>query len=86
MYERLIVLVDWYASNDRKKFADFAEKTGIKRDTVKNLYHANQKINHEHIEAICNAFPEFKMWLVFGEVHPELGQVSPEIEDTRKAY
>lgn len=86
MNERLIALINWYGSSERKRFGEFSDKTGLERDTIKNLYHQRQRINQDHISAIAAAFPEFKMWFVFGETHPELGQVSPEIEDTRKAY
>ncbi len=86
MNDRLIDLINWFGTSERKRFAEFAEKTGIERETVKNLYHQRQRINQDHITAIAKAFPKYKMWFVFGEIHPELGQISPELEDTRKAY
>jgi len=85
MRERFIELVNCSAE-ERTKYKDLEELTGIKRATLKALYEGRQRFNEEHIAAISSAFPQFKMWFVFGEVYPELGQVSPKIEDTRKAY
>ncbi len=77
--DRLIELVNLEPS-ERLKYSKFAELTGLKRETVKNIYRGNQRINEEHIEAICNAFPQFKYWFVFGEEQPKIGQVSPSTE------
>lgn len=84
--DRLIVLINWYGTSPRKKFTEFSEKTGLESKTLKNLFHKQQRVNEEHIDAICKAFPEYKHWLVFGETDPEKGQISPELEDVRKAY
>ena len=86
MNDRLIALIDFLATSDRKKFTEFSEKTGIEPKHLKNLYHKRQRINQDHITAICTAYPQYKYWLVFGEVQPDLGQISPDLEETRKAY
>ncbi|WP_299776379.1 helix-turn-helix transcriptional regulator [uncultured Pseudoteredinibacter sp.] len=67
-------------SSERLRFSKFAEKTGLSRDIIKNLYHGKQRFNEEHIEAICSTFPTFRYWFVFGEEAPEIGQVSPSTE------
>ena len=86
MKDRLIVLIDSQGSSERKRFSEFAEITGIKRDTIKALYRGIQRINEDHIGAISAAYPQYKMWLVFGEVHPEIGQISPELDQTAGDY
>lgn len=85
MHERFIVLAN-HEAEERTKYKDLEALTGIKRSTLKALYEGRQRFNEEHITAISEAFPQYKMWFVFGEVYPELGQISPEVEETRKAY
>ena len=65
---------------------EFSELSGLERKKVKNLLDGNQRFNEEHIELITNAYPQFKMWFVFGETHPEIGQISPELEETADSY
>lgn len=79
MRQRLIELLNRF-TNERTKYKEFEELTGIKRTAVKALYEGRQRFNEEHIEAICAAFPQYKIWFVFGETHPEIGQISPELE------
>jgi len=62
----------------------FAEKTGIKKQTIENIEREAQKVNAEHLQAIGNQFPEYRYWLAYGETLPEAGQISPELEETRK--
>lgn len=35
------------------------------------------QIRSEEIEEIGKAFPDYKLWLAFGEEMPEAGQISP---------
>ena len=79
--ERLIALIDSMGEVDKRKYVAFAELTGIKKDTLKNLCFGKQRFNDEHLDAITNEFPQYKMWFAFGETYPEIGQISPEIED-----
>jgi transcriptional regulator with XRE-family HTH domain len=62
----------------------FAEKTGIKKQTLENIERELQKVNGEQLKAVGTTFPEYKYWLAWGEVLPEAGQISPEIEETRQ--
>lgn len=62
----------------------FAEKTGIKKQTIENIEREAQKVNAEHIQAIGNQYPQYRYWLAYGETLPESGQISPEIEEARK--
>lgn len=83
MLERFIVLVN-QNTQPNSKYKDFEEITGIKRSTVKALYEGRQRFNEEHINAISRAFPQYKMWFVFDEPNPEIGQISPKIEEVRQ--
>lgn len=62
------------------------EMTGIDKDTWNNIKFGKQKANEEHIEEMCNALPEFKMWIGCGMMRPENGQFSPEVREPGKAY
>lgn len=62
------------------------EATSIDKDTWNNIKFGKQKANEEHIEEMCNALPEFKMWIGCGMVKPENGQYSPEIREPGKEY
>lgn len=78
--DRLIGLVNHCASSERLRYKEFEEITQIPKSTVRAMCDGRQKVNTDHLEAIADAFPQFKMWLAFGETYPEIGQVSPEIE------
>ena len=84
--DRLIVLIDSLGEPERKKYIAFSEVTGIKKDTLKNLCRGQQRFNDEHLEAIAAAYPQYKMWFAFGETHPEIGQISPELDHVADDY
>jgi len=52
-------------------------KTGIDRDTWRNVRYAKQKVNEDHINAVCEAYPEYRLWIETGKTEPNSGQVSP---------
>lgn len=81
--ENLIRLIDWYGSTDRKRFGEFAEKTGVGRESLKQFYHGKQKLNNENLDQIIESFPEYALWLVTGTTIPESGQISPDLSGTR---
>lgn len=59
---------------------EFCRKTGIKLDALRSIENKKQKVNGEHLELICEAFPEFAYWIATGKTLPDAGQISPEIE------
>jgi len=63
---------------------DLEKRTGIPEQTWRVIETGMLKPNEEHIEALSKNWPEYKYWLVFGEVIPEAGHISPELEDIRK--
>lgn len=66
-------------------YRDLELRTGIDRYRWQNLIDKEgQKLTEEHFEATEKVWPGYKIWLAFGETCPELGQISPEIEETRK--
>ena len=63
---------------------DFAEKTGIPKKTIENLEQEKQKAYAWHSEAIAKQWPEYAYWLATGLTIPGAGQISPDLEETRK--
>lgn len=54
-----------------------AEKTGIKYSRWHNLMNDRGKIKSDEIEAVGKAWPEYRIWIAYGEELPEAGQISP---------
>ncbi len=63
---------------------DLEKLTGFPEYTWRAVETGKQKMNTDHIAALATLWPEFKMWIVFGETYPEIGQISPELEATRQ--
>lgn len=80
--ENLIALIDCLGSSEKFRFSEFSDQTGVKREALKQFYHGKQKLNNEQLDLINKAFPQYRFWLVSGEVIPEAGQISPELEET----
>ena len=53
-------------------------KTGIDRDTWRNIRYAKQKANEDHITAVCEACPEYRLWVETGTTSPQDGQLEPQ--------
>ncbi len=64
------------------RLPELEERTGISRYTWNNLKNTARKreIKAEEIEAIVKLFPQYALWVVSGEVAPEVGQTSPEYD------
>lgn len=80
MKERLIALINHSTTNERTKNKEFSELTGLSKEVIRALAYGRQKFNEEHIRLITAAFPQYKMWFVFGQTEPETEQTSPELE------
>lgn len=85
MRERLIALVNAVCET-KAIHKEFEELSGLERKKVKNLMDGQQRFNEEHIKTITDAFPQYKMWFVFGETAPEIGQISPELDKVSQDY
>lgn len=72
-----------------RRFKELEELTGVKGRTWINISTGKQKANHEHIEALGKAFPQYAYWLVTGETDEAHGHTSPVLDriqnDLRKA-
>lgn len=59
-------------------------KTGVKASDWSSLRNKKVRLNEDHIEGIKRITPEFIYWIMTGNVLPEAGQISPELEETRQ--
>ncbi len=63
----------------------FEEKTGIGRYRWQNVKSGKARLTDKEIEAVMELFPEYRWWLMTGDIKPEIGQTSPEYEDANAA-
>ena len=77
--ERVITLL----KASQMRLPELEDKTGISRYTWNNLKNParNREIKAEEIEAVAKVFPQYRWWMLTGEVMPDKGQVSPEYEE-----
>lgn len=65
------------------RLPELEARTGISRYTWNNLKNParNREIKEEEILAIAEVYPQYRWWLITGEVMPEVGQTSPEYDE-----
>ena len=64
---------------------EISKRTGVSAEKLKGPIYKKTRINQEHIEIVLELWPQFIYWLVTGETLEECGQISPEIEEIRRA-
>ncbi|MBV7582457.1 helix-turn-helix transcriptional regulator [Pseudomonas sp. PDM33] len=66
------------------RLPELEARTGISRYTWNNLKNParNREIKEEEILAIAEVYPQYRWWLITGEVMPEVGQTSPNYDST----
>lgn len=80
--QRVIAILAW----SDVRLPKLEELTGISRYTWSNLKNPSKsrEIKEEEILAIAKVFPQFRWWLLTGEVMPDIGQTSPEYEEANR--
>lgn len=78
--ERLLTLIE--VTNKKPK--ELEQLTGIDRMSWSNLKRRMIRVHGEHIEAAATLWPEYAYWLVTGKTQPEVGNISPELDELRK--
>ena len=76
--ERVITILKWA----EVRLPRLEEETGISRYTWANLKNPakSREIKEEEIEAIAKVFPQFRWWMLTGDVMPDKAQISPDYE------
>jgi transcriptional regulator with XRE-family HTH domain len=64
---------------------EFGRLVGVGRKTIENIELGRQRATEDIITEICKQWPQFAYWLVTGNSRPEYGDISPEIEEVRRA-
>lgn len=48
------------------------------------LYNKDVRISTDEIDVLGALFPQYRWWMVSGEVAPEIGQTSPEYDEANR--
>lgn len=48
------------------------------------LYNKDVRISTEEIDELGKLFPQYRWWMVSGEVAPEIGQTSPDYDEANR--
>lgn len=80
--ERLITII----KAKGLKNPELEQLTGIGRYTWQNIRNKPEReIKEEEIEAIAHNFPQYRLWIISGEIAPEIGQTSPEYDKANES-
>lgn len=74
--DRLISLFD----NERTSVW-FEKRTGIDRYRWGNIRNGKARLSDAEISAMVQVFPQYALWLVSGNIAPEIGQTSPDYDE-----
>ncbi|QEY73572.1 DNA-binding protein [Pseudomonas denitrificans (nom. rej.)] len=77
--DRLITLFD-----KERTSVWFEKETGIDRYRWGNVRNGKARITDAEIEAVIAIFPQYALWLVTGQVAPEIGQTSPAYDEAHR--
>jgi hypothetical protein len=78
--ERLITLF-----NHERTSVWFEKETGIDRYRWGNIRNGKARLSDAEIEAVCELFPQYALWLVSGKTASEIGQTSPELDEIQRS-
>lgn len=77
--ERLISLF-----NNERTSVWFEKRTGIDRYRWGNIRNGKARLSDAEISAVVEIFPSYALWLVSGNIAPEIGQTSPEYDEANE--
>jgi len=77
--DRLISLFD-----SKRTSVWFEKETGIDRYRWGNIRSGKARLSDAEIDAVVKVFPQYSLWLVSGEIAPEIGQTSPEFDEANQ--
>lgn len=77
--ERLISLF-----NSERTSTWFEKETGIDRYRWGNIRNGKARLSDAEIDAVVALFPSYALWLVTGNIAPEIGQTSPEYDEANE--
>lgn len=65
---------------------ELSKLTGIKYTRWQDVINNKTKIRHEEIESLGKAFPNYKLWIAYGDEIPDAGQISPMTKLAQNNY
>lgn len=77
--ERLISLF-----NNERTSVWFEKRTGIDRYRWGNIRNGKARLSDAEISAVVEIFPSYALWLVSGNIAPEIGQTSPDYDEANE--
>jgi Fe-S-cluster formation regulator IscX/YfhJ len=77
--DRILELIE-HTTHPHRKFAEFEEMTGIKKQTWQNLANDKQRANEDMLEAIGNRWPQYSFWIMTGKTDEKNNHTSPILE------
>ncbi|MBY6034988.1 transcriptional regulator [Marinobacter daepoensis] len=63
--------------------AEFSARIGIAKKTLEGIEQTGRVPRGDLLEKVCQEWPKYTLWLMTGEIIPDAGQISPEIEKAR---
>ncbi len=70
--------------NNERTSVWFEKETGIDRYRWGNIRNGKARLSDAEISAVVSVFPSYALWLVTGNIAPEIGQTSPEYDEAAK--
>lgn len=70
--------------NNERTSVWFEKETGIDRYRWGNIRNGKARLSDAEISAVVGVFPSYALWLVTGNIAPEIGQTSPEYDEAAK--
>jgi len=63
---------------------EFSQLVGIAKKTLEGIEQTGRVPKGDLLQAICQQWPKYTLWLMTGMTDEPCGQVSPEIERARR--
>jgi hypothetical protein len=60
----------------------YAKRSDIPASRWSSVTYKNVRMSTEELEVLQREFPQYRLWLISGEIAPEIGQTSPEYDAT----
>lgn len=60
-------------------------KTGVGYNRWTNVLQGKAKLRHDEIVAFAKVWPEYKLWVAYGDELPESGQISPMTKEAQES-
>jgi len=52
----------------------------------RNVRHKNARLSSEELDVLQKLFPSYRLWLISGEIAPEIGQTSPAYDEANVSF